>query len=362
MIRYAADPMMSVVLFEMKSEEGIQELGNVPAVEQSEQDLEERPVNLIRYAFIRELGRGGLSTVWLARDKELGRDVAIKKMRASYRHREDLRRRFLREASILAKLRHPNFVAIYDVSSHGETPYIIQELLLAPTLSSRRREQLMLPDEAARLLATLARAMEFAHSLGIIHRDLKPDNILLTEDGTPKIIDFGLAREMRDVDEDVGATPEKREVDEVAGSIPRGGYIMGTPLYMAPEQARGDIQRVGPASDIYSLGATLYEVLTGRRPFTGESLKTIFEEVRERAPAPPSRLNPRVPRNLEAICLKCLEKEPEKRYSTAAALAEDLERFLKGQPVLARPQTIWDRVRHLLTLKWVAGRRRTAGR
>ncbi len=180
--------------------------------------------------------------------------------------------------------------------------------------------------QAAELMVTLARAVHVAHQAGIVHRDLKPTNVLYTSDGVPKITDFGLAKR---IDSDDGHT--------------ESGQIMGSPSYMAPEQARGDSRKVGPPADVYALGAILYEMLTGRPPFKGETPMETVRQVLDDDPVTPSRLVPRVPRDLETICLKCLHKDPAKRYESAQALADDLERYLRGEPILARRIAFWER-------------------
>ena len=286
---------------------------------------------------IREIGKGGMGAVYLARDEALGREVAIKVSRATSRSSPEGRARFDREAMLMARLDHPNIVTIYDMGEQDGSFYIVLEYVDGGDLSRRLRDRAWPPDEAARLVATLARAMDYAHSRGILHRDLKPSNILFDKDGTPKITDFGLAKLIGEQQEDAADTAE--------------GTIMGTPSYMSPEQARGEIRRIGPATDIHALGAILYELLAGRRPFEGGTLAEMLMQVREYQPEPPSRWRPGLPRDLDAICLKCLEKEPERRYSTAAALADDLERFLAGKPITARPPGAWDRLRRLFSSK-----------
>jgi serine/threonine protein kinase len=295
-----------------------------------------------RYVMIRVLGEGGLGKVYLARDAKLNRVVAIKVSGALSSSSHEAHARFEREAMLTAQLVHPNIVKIHDMGEQGSSFYVVLEYVDGGDLSQRLREQTWPPDAAARLVATLARGVAYAHSLGILHRDLKPSNILLTKEGTPKISDFGLAKQIGEV--------------QVDAALTQTGTFMGTPSYMAPEQVRGEIDRIGPGTDIHALGAILYELLAGRRPFTGGTIMETLMQVREHQPEPPSRWRAEVPRDLDAICLKCLAKDPQRRYSTAAVLADDLERFLAGQAVTARPPGAWDRLRQLFSFK-----RSTAG-
>jgi serine/threonine-protein kinase len=272
------------------------------------------------YVVEEELGRGGMGVVYKARHLRLNRPVALKMLLAGvYAGPQDLAR-FLREAEAEAGLQHPHIVQVHDVGEHDGRPYFTMELIEGGSLADRLRGTPQPARQAAELLATLAEAVQVAHQGGIVHRDLKPGNILLTTNGTPKISDFGLARRLQG---EAGLT--------------QSGVPVGTPSYMAPEQARGQTHVIGPAVDIYALGAILYELLTGRPPFRAESAAETVLQVISQEPAPPSRLNARVPRDLETICLKCLRKEPEKRYASAGALADDLRRFGEGRPIQARP-------------------------
>ncbi len=228
--------------------------------------------------------------------------------------------RFRTEAEAVAQLQHPNIVQIYDVGECDGKPFFSLEFVEGGSLDQKLNRKAQKAKEAAGLVEVLARAMHSAHEKGIVHRDLKPANILLTQDGTPKITDFGLAKRLAD---DSNQT--------------QNGSVMGTPSYMAPEQAAGRVEDMGPATDVYALGAILYDALTGRPPFKGATVVDTLNQVRNDEPMPPSRLQPRVPRDLETICLKCLQKSPRKRYASAQALAEDLRRFLAGEPILARP-------------------------
>jgi tetratricopeptide (TPR) repeat protein len=227
--------------------------------------------------------------------------------------------RFQREAEAAAGLRHPNVVQIYDVGDAGGQPYFTMELVDGGSLAKKLAGAPQSALQAAELVATLAGAVQAAHERGIVHRDLKPSNVLLADDGTPKVSDFGLARRQ----------------DDGAG-LTQTGVVVGTPSYMAPEQARGRPDAVGPAADVYALGAILYELLTGRPPFRAATAAETVQQVISQEPAPPSRLNDQVPRELVTICLKCLQKDPNRRYGTAADLADDLLRFQRGEPILAR--------------------------
>ena len=230
------------------------------------------------------------------------------------------RARFQREAEAVASLHHANIVAVYDVGDHEGCPYFTMELLEGGSLAQALAGTPQPARQAAALLITLAEAVQVAHQAGIVHRDLKPANILLTAEGTPKVADFGLARHF-----------------EGEPALTLSGARMGTPSYMAPEQVIGKAGTIGPAADIYALGALLYEMLTGRPPFRGETAAETERQVIHDEPVSPSRLNTKVPRDLETICLKCLSKEPQRRYASAAALADDLRRFGEGRPIQARP-------------------------
>ncbi len=265
------------------------------------------------------LGHGGMGVVYKAHHPRLGRDVAIKMMLEGRYADPEHRDRFVSEARAAARLRHPNIIAIDAVGEYEERPYLLLELVGGGSLAQRLAEKPMAPRDAAELLETLARAVHAAHEAGVVHRDLKPSNILFTTDGVPKVSDFGLAKLL---DSESGRTLT--------------GQVVGTPNYMAPEQAEGHSKRVGPAADVYALGAILYHALTGRPPFLGESALETLKLVTYTDAVPPRRLRPDVPRDLETICLKCLEKLTSKRYATALELADDLRRFQGGEPILAR--------------------------
>jgi tetratricopeptide (TPR) repeat protein len=272
------------------------------------------------YEILQVLGHGGMGVVYKAREIALNRLVALKIVVAGVHASREQLLRFRAEAHAEARLQHPNIVQIHAVGEHEGFPYLSLEYLDGGSLAQKIARQPQPPGEAARLIQALARAMAFAHGHGIIHRDLKPANILLTSGAAPKIADFGLAKHLED-----------------ASGPTRTGSLLGTPTYMAPEQAEGHGSHVGPGVDIWALGVILYEMLVGRPPFQGVTMVDTLEQVKTREPVPPTQLQPKVPADLETICLKCLRKEPEQRYATAEALAEDLRRFLAGEPILARP-------------------------
>src|SRR5262245_55614013 len=271
------------------------------------------------YDILGELGRGGMGVVYKARQQGLDRTVALKMILAGAHAGAEQRRRFRGEAEAVARLHHPNIVHVYAVGEQDGHPYFSLEYVDGRSLNEALSDCLPPPPVAAALVERLARAVDYAHRRGILHRDLKPANILMTADGTPKITDFGLAKRL---DEEQGHT--------------RTGDVLGTPSYMAPEQAKGLSKEIGPAADIYALGAILYETLTGAPPFEGHSAWETVGLVLTAEPEPPSRRNPLVPRDLETICLMCLEKDPQKRYASAQALADDLRRFQDGHPIQAR--------------------------
>jgi WD40 repeat protein len=280
------------------------------------------------YAIERELGRGGMGVVYQARHLALGRTVALKMILAGRHAGSDDLVRFRTEAQAIARLQHPNIVAVYEVGEHDGKPFLSLEFCPGGSLERKLAGSPLPPSEAAKLTLTLARAMHAAHQARVIHRDLKPGNVLLAADGTPKITDFGLAKKL----DDQGQT--------------QTGAVMGTPSYMAPEQAAGS-KDLGPAVDVYALGAVLYELLTGRPPFKAATLLETLGQVVNEDPVPPRQLNATVPADLETVCLKCLRKEPRVRYPTAGALAEDLHRWQAGEPVVARPAGLGERL-----VKW----------
>jgi len=278
------------------------------------------------YDVLEEIGSGGMGVVYKARQRGLNRLVALKMIRGGDWPRPDYLARIRIEAEAVARLRHPNIVHIYEIGEVDGLPFLSLELLEGGTLEDRLAGDPQPGRSAAELMATLARAIEIAHNAGIIHRDLKPSNVLFTGDGIPKITDFGLAKRLES---------DSRQTES--------GQIMGTPCYMSPEQAMGHTRDVGPPADIYSLGAILYEMLTGRPPFKGETPMETVRQVINDDVVPPTRLVPKVARDLETICLHCLNKEQSRRYRSALALAEDLECFLAGGPVKARRTPLWER-------------------
>jgi hypothetical protein len=285
------------------------------------------------YEVLEEIARGMTGVVYRARHKSLNRVVALKVLVAGpFSGPADLLR-FRTEAEAVARVQHPNVVQIFDIGEYAGRPYLSLEYVTGGDLARRISGKPQPVRSAAELIQTLAAAVEVAHGQGIVHNDLKPANVLLTDGGVVKIADFGLARLL---DRQTGQTVT--------------GEFSGTPSYMAPEQASGDRRARGPGVDIHALGAILYEMLTGRPPFRAETVLQTVQQLLSQEPLPPDQLHPGVPRDLTTICLKCLEKEPAKRYASAAALAEDLSRFLAGKPILARPASAGQRL-------WKWGRR-----
>jgi hypothetical protein len=275
------------------------------------------------HELLEELGRGGMGVVYRARHVDHGRIVALKcLLRGGSAGSTDLAR-FRSEAAATAKLAHPHIVPLHYVDQHEGQPYLVMPYIEGTTLAKRLAEGPLPPVEAARLLVQVCRAVHHAHVQGVVHRDLKPSNILLDRDGQPYVGDFGLAKL---IDDD--------------GSLTQSGAILGTPSYMAPEQASRGRGAIGPASDVYSLGAILYQMLTGRPPFQAASAVDTLLLVLEQDPLPPRLLNPKVNPELEMIALKCLQKPAELRYPSAAALADDLDAFLAGDPVSARSTSL----------------------
>jgi tetratricopeptide (TPR) repeat protein/tRNA A-37 threonylcarbamoyl transferase component Bud32 len=296
-----------------------------------------RPVE--GFELLEEIGQGGMSVVYKARQKGLNRLVALKLLRADPWLSADSLRRFRNEAEIVAGLDHPGIVPIYEVSERDGRLYFSMKLMDGGSLAGQLPRFMADPKAAAGLVAAVARAVHHAHQRGVLHRDLKPSNILLDAAGRPHVTDFGLARRV-----------------EADSSLTQSGAIVGTPGYMAPEQAAGRRAAATTATDVYGLGAVLYALLTGMAPFQGETVLETLERVKEQDPQPPRRRNPKVDRDLETVCLKCLHKEPQRRYESAQAVADDLERWLSGEPIRARPSGRRERLG-----KWVRRRPALAG-
>ena len=309
---------------------------------------------LADYEVLAELGRGGMGIVYRARDRRLGRVVALKLIKAGADGDPEVRDRFRREAAAMARLQHPGIVQIFEVGDEDGTPFFAMELVEGASLAERLRGTPLAARAAADLLCCLAQAVAYAHQHGVLHRDLTPANVLLSAsrdaacstgeanalratsrltEGVPKITDFGLARLVGD-----------------GGAMTQSGAVMGTPSYLAPEQAGGKGRAAGTAADVYALGAILYECLTGRPPFRAATVLETLAQVVHDDPVAPNQLLPQTPTDLGTICLKCLRKDPTDRYGGAQALAEDLRRFLDGQPIQARPVSTGERL-------WRWGRR-----
>ena len=273
------------------------------------------------YELQEEIARGGMGVVWKARQASLNRIVALKMILAGKLAGEAEVQRFHREAEAAANLQHPNIVAIHEVGEHDGQHYYSMDYVEGRDLGALVRESgPLLPARAAEWLKTIAEAVHFAHQRGTLHRDLKPQNVLLDAAGVLRITDFGLAKLIESDD-----------------SLTQTGAAMGSPSYMPPEQAAGHFDQVGPQSDVYGLGAILYELLTAQPPFRAETAMATIRQVIESDPIAPRKINSGVPPDLETICLKCLEKNPARRYPSARALAEDVGRFLKQEPIQALP-------------------------
>jgi tetratricopeptide (TPR) repeat protein len=325
-----------------------------PRLRNEASSSEQPPSEVGRFLVRQELGRGSFGIVYLAHDPRLRREVALKVPRGEVLMSSELRARFRNEAMAAAGLDHPNIVPVYEAGEAGPICFIASAYCPGITLAAwlRLRDRPVPPRSAAGLVATLAEAVAHAHRRGVLHRDLKPSNVLLERqsaaagdwhgdepgrDLVPRVTDFGLAKLLADGPAaDATLNPTQH------------GVLVGTPSYMAPEQAEGRPGAVGPAADVYSLGVILYEVLTGRPPFQGDSVLDTLVLVRTQDPLPPSKLSPRVPRDLETICLKCLHKLPAARYGTAEELAADLRRYLAAEPIRARPTPALERA-----VKWV---------
>src|SRR6058998_1540653 len=283
------------------------------------------------YELLEELGRGGQGVVFRARQKSLNRTVALKVISLGQWASKAHLRRFRLEAEAAARLEHPCIVPIYEVDERGGYCYFSMNLVEGGQLDEVARREPMPIRRAAELIAKLARTVHYAHEHGILHRDIKPGNVLLDAKGEPHLTDFGLAR-----------------LVESESTVTRTMEVLGTPSYMAPEQAIGNNARVGRATDVYGLGAVFYQLLTGHPPFAGGTTFETVQLVLDTEPRQPRLWNPKIDRDLATICLKCLDKDPKRRYASALALAEDLERWLKHEPIRARRTGLVTRGR-----KWV---------
>ena len=287
--------------------------------------------NVVRYfgdyELLEEIARGGMGVVFKARQTSLNRIVAVKMILSGQLASPEDVQRFRTEAEAAAQLDHPGIVPIYEVGVHEGQHYFAMGFVEGASLAARVSDGPLPPREAAEIVCTVAVAVQYAHDHGVIHRDLKPGNVLLDKDGKPRVTDFGLAK-----------------LIENGSDLTGTGQILGTPSYMAPELAASQGNAAGPTVDVYALGAILYEMLTGRPPFRGETALETLDQVRSAEPIPPHRLRPGMPRELETICLKCLHKDSARRYAGAGALAEDLGRYLEGRPIQARPAGAWERL------------------
>lgn len=311
----------------------------IPKADFSVQGVAIRNQRFGDYELLEKIGQGGMGVVYKARQLNLDRVVALKLLPFSEFSRAEVVERFRAEAAAAGSLQHPNIVAIHDVGEQDGQHYFSMDLVAGQTLAEVVREKPLPAKRAAGYLKTIAEAVHYAHQHGILHRDLKPSNILIDESDQPRITDFGLAKRLT-VDSDMTLT----------------GQVLGSPNFMAPEQAEGRLQAIGPPTEVYSLGALLYHLLTRQPPFQADTLTTLLKQVVETEPVAPGLLNPSIPRDLETICLKCLEKDPPRRYQTAQQLAEELGRFLDDEPIQARPVNAAGKA-----LKWCRRRPALAG-
>lgn len=326
----AADPASTVSLVRPGTDTSI---GTTPTIDRTAASLAAQTaprVNIPNYEILAEVARGGMGVVYKARHAQLDRTVALKMILTGQFAGPEQIERFKAEARAAAQLEHSGIVPIYEIGEHDGQNFFAMQFVGGGTLADKLAAGPLAPKAAADLLRQVAEAVHHAHTRGIVHRDLKPGNVLLDDDGHPKVTDFGLAKQL-----------------EGSRGLSLTGDVMGTPQYMAPEQAAGKVHEVGPLADIYALGAILYAALTGRPPFQAATFVETLRQVTEQEPASPRLLNGAVNQDLETICLKCLQKEPARRYASAADLAADLGRFLRGEPILARPVS---RVEH--AIRW----------
>jgi serine/threonine-protein kinase len=336
-----SDPVVDAFVTRAPEADGSQTRAQLPSTEAhsaAPASADHVPRQIADYEIQSELGRGGMGVVYKARHTQLDRVVALKMILAGAYAGAAERARFRTEAESVARIHHPGIVQIYGIGECEGRPFFALEYLPGGTLADRLDGTPHPAAEAARLTEQLARAVHAAHGCGVIHRDLKPANVFFTTDGQPKVGDFGLAKRLDSVQ-----------------TRTQTGAVLGTPSYMAPEQAAGQTHVVGPAADVYALGAVLYELLTGRPPFNAATVLETLEQVRSEEPVAPRDLRPRLPRDLNTICLKCLEKDPGHRYASAQDLAEDCAAFLRSEPVKARPTPTWERA-----WKWARRRPSTA--
>ncbi|MEQ1830326.1 MAG: serine/threonine-protein kinase, partial [Pirellula sp.] len=292
---------------------------NLSAIRPSKEWSLKLPCQMGDYELIQEIGRGGMGIVYLANQISLNREVAIKMILKDRLASDQEKLRFVAEARATAKLDHPGIVPVYDVGEIDDRPYFAMKYFRGKTLSELIVAEELGQRQVAAILEQVCRAVHFAHEFGIVHRDIKPSNILIDESGNAKLTDFGLAKQT-----------------DAAESLTRTGVVLGTPNYMSPEQARGRLGQIGPASDIYSLGSVLYHALTGKPPLVANSPVELMLKILEQDPTPPRIINPRIDRDLEMIVIRCLQKPPDLRYANAALLADDLRAFLHNEPVAAR--------------------------
>jgi serine/threonine-protein kinase len=271
------------------------------------------------YQLLEHVGQGGMGIVFRAKQISLGREVAIKMIQRNRLNSPEDHQRFLAEAEATARLEHPGIVQVYEVGEFEGTPYFSMQFIRGETLAQRLQNGPLPQRQTALLMAAVSRAIDYAHKQGILHRDIKPSNIILDEGGTVRVTDFGLAKFFGTND-----------------NLTRTGAILGTPSYMSPEQASGRSSQLGPTSDVYSLGTVLYHLLTGRPPIVADSPLELALKVLEQEPVPPRVLEPKIDRDLEMVVVRCLQKPPDLRYATAGDLADDLEAFLRDEPITAR--------------------------